>query len=391
MSIESKAVSLLAAMVVGAGCSGPGDPTSPVVQEDTELGQEVVFADSSLESVVQLAIGDGSAPPTLEGVLRLTQLEASDSDIGDLGGIEHLRNLQSLDLASNRIEDITPLAALTGLRMLDLANNAVSDLSPLRELPDLQVLILDGNPIESLDVLLELPALTSLDVQGITGEGPQLDAQVTALRERGVEVYVRALEAEVGPPPGEVPEVEVPRPVAPDNQIVFLSARSGKGPTMYVMDADAPDPVAILDSWRAASVSWSPDRSRLVFRTSFHSLLVADTDGGNLVSLPGALGDYASWSPDGARLVYTGLARSGEKYFTALCTIELDSQRITRITELATGWGEGFHQLSWSPDGTRFAATSGRDGKREIYVMNVDGSGIVNLTQHSEDDYSPAW
>ena len=181
MAIQRKAVSLLTAMgVVGAGCSGPGDPASPVVEEETELGQEVVFVDSSLQSVVELALGEEADPLTLERLLELTQLEAGNRDIGDLGGIEHLRNLQLLDLSSNRIEDISPLGALTGLRMLDLADNAVSDLSPLRELPVLQVLVLDGNPIESLEVLLEVPALTSLDVQGIgggttagwTGDGP---------------------------------------------------------------------------------------------------------------------------------------------------------------------------------------------------------------------------
>ena len=35
--------------------------------------------------------------------------------------------------------------------------------------------------------------------------------------------------------------------------------------------------------------------------------------------------------------------------------------------------------------------TSTRDGNREIYVMNSDGSEQVNLTQHHADDLDPAW
>jgi hypothetical protein len=45
----------------------------------------------------------------------------------------------------------------------------------------------------------------------------------------------------------------------------------------------------------------------------------------------------------------------------------------------------------WSPDGTRIAFESLRDGNSEIYVMGADGSNQVNLTGHEADDYAPAW
>jgi len=34
----------------------------------------------------------------------------------------------------------------------------------------------------------------------------------------------------------------------------------------------------------------------------------------------------------------------------------------------------------WSPDGSRVAFVRYRSGRRDIYVMNVDGSGLVRLT-----------
>ena len=34
---------------------------------------------------------------------------------------------------------------------------------------------------------------------------------------------------------------------------------------------------------------------------------------------------------------------------------------------------------------------SDRDGDRELYVMNIDGSDIVNLTDHPADDRSSVW
>ena len=38
---------------------------------------------------------------------------------------------------------------------------------------------------------------------------------------------------------------------------------------------------------------------------------------------------------------------------------------------------------AWSPDGTKIAFTSNRDNGWEIYVMNADGTGVVKLTNNS--------
>ncbi len=46
---------------------------------------------------------------------------------------------------------------------------------------------------------------------------------------------------------------------------------------------------------------------------------------------------------------------------------------------------------SWSPDGSRFALVSDADGASDIWVIGIDGSDPVNLTQHEAKDHSPAW
>jgi Tol biopolymer transport system component/tetratricopeptide (TPR) repeat protein len=50
----------------------------------------------------------------------------------------------------------------------------------------------------------------------------------------------------------------------------------------------------------------------------------------------------------------------------------------------------------WSPDGKRIVFWSERDDTpeiygREIYVMNADGSGVTRLTNNSRDDSDPTW
>jgi DNA-binding winged helix-turn-helix (wHTH) protein len=45
----------------------------------------------------------------------------------------------------------------------------------------------------------------------------------------------------------------------------------------------------------------------------------------------------------------------------------------------------------WSPDGSRVAFWSNRDGKKEIYVMDADGSQVKRLTNNVADDVNPRW
>jgi Tol biopolymer transport system component len=46
----------------------------------------------------------------------------------------------------------------------------------------------------------------------------------------------------------------------------------------------------------------------------------------------------------------------------------------------------------WSPDTARIAFASDRTGRFEVYVMNMDGSGTIQLTSGATGDRrDPAW
>ena len=52
------------------------------------------------------------------------------------------------------------------------------------------------------------------------------------------------------------------------------------------------------------------------------------------------------------------------------------------------------NRSSWSPDGTRIAFDSNRDGEgaSDIYVINPDGTNPINLTQNPDIwDVNPSW
>jgi Tol biopolymer transport system component len=64
-----------------------------------------------------------------------------------------------------------------------------------------------------------------------------------------------------------------------------------------------------------------------------------------------------------------------------------DAGHIQRMTD-----NPGMDILAaWDPAMQRIAFTSNRDGQNEIYVMNADGTNLVNLTNNPADDQQPAW
>ena len=63
----------------------------------------------------------------------------------------------------------------------------------------------------------------------------------------------------------------------------------------------------------------------------------------------------------------------------------------TELFSLAHRIAREGEEPTLSPDRTRVAFVSYRDGNYEIYVMGADGSAPTNITQHDAWDSNPAW
>ena len=126
---------------------------------------QVTIPDANLRAAIETALRKASgAPITRAEMASLTRLEASDSDIRDLTGLEFATGLTSLILSGNYIPDLTPLSGLTNLTSLILADNNISDLTPLSGLTNLTLLILSGNLFSDISPLSGLTNLTSLNL-----------------------------------------------------------------------------------------------------------------------------------------------------------------------------------------------------------------------------------
>ena len=144
---------------------GKDVPPSPVV----------AIPDANLRAVIEAALGkERGALITRAEMATLTRLEAPNSNISDLTGLEHATNLQRLSLGtawvnggwvnSNDISNLSPLSNLTNLTRMNLDENSISDISALSNLTNLTWLFLDSNSISDISALSNLTNLTWLDL-----------------------------------------------------------------------------------------------------------------------------------------------------------------------------------------------------------------------------------
>ncbi len=135
------------------------DPWSSIGEGTTKLVSlpRVEFVDANLARIVRrkLRLFTGGLHIDLlkiprESLSKLMELDASDSKITHLTGLEHATQLTELDISDNQISDISPLAQLTQLTELDISDNQISDITPLTQLTQLTELDFGSNPITDI-------------------------------------------------------------------------------------------------------------------------------------------------------------------------------------------------------------------------------------------------
>jgi TolB protein len=186
--------------------------------------------------------------------------------------------------------------------------------------------------------------------------------------------------------------------------------------------------------------AWSPDGRRVAFsreRERGSDLFVLRLGGSHprrVLRSPGWDGCPA-WSPDGRRLAFHRLVMNTEptKRIQDIYTVRLDGRGLRRLTVEGSSFNPswsmgnriawhyradilGFYDIftmkhdgsdrrrlttnannsdpNWSPDGRRLVFSGGENINeidRELFAVNADGSGLVELTQTDSWSWYPAW
>jgi Tol biopolymer transport system component len=160
---------------------------------------------------------------------------------------------------------------------------------------------------------------------------------------------------------------------------------TGKGDDdIYEMSADGKTIHRLTtDPGRDTFPDWSPDSRQISFisdRDGSRNLFVMDADGGNQrqltdqQQLPRTARGYVQWqqwSPDGQEKAFT--YNPGTEQGTSLYIIRPDGDGLRQLVDRAA-------EPAWSPDGQKIYFFSNRTGQVEIWVINRDGTELKQVS-----------
>ncbi len=204
-------------------------------------------------------------------------------------------------------------------------------------------------------------------------------------------------------------ETEVQPSFSPDgSQIVFCAPRDD-GWHIYMIQAEGGSAIKQITTSSpryAYYPSFSPDGKKILFYSVDYYLNpntqkweIKDTTIWTYEIDTGMLTQWGSglmpkFTPDGEKIVFKKQA-SGDKYY-GLWMLDLKTGAETHIVG---GQDFGIWQFDISPDGKKIVFSSDKDTKdsskerknTNLWVVNIDGTELTQLTFHMSDDIWPVW
>ena len=173
---------------------------------------------------------------------------------------------------------------------------------------------------------------------------------------------------------------------SPDGTKIAFDAEFGGFDQIYVINADGTGLTQLTFSPAGENhvTRESPDGARIVLSSnhgvSSQEIMVMNADGTGIVNLtnsPTSDEFQPDWSSDGSRIVFDSYAAgSGTQDVWIMDTDGSEQADLTPGTEASFDGA-----ATWSPDGTKLAFHSTREGNVEVFVMNSDGTGVTRLTE----------
>ena len=171
----------------------------------------------------------------------------------------------------------------------------------------------------------------------------------------------------------------------PDGQVITFSARCHccncrLYNDVWRINVDGTNETLLADDFYT-DPQWSPDGTKYTLQ-EVDLIFIQNSDGTNRFGL--VQGCCVDWSPDGSTIAYGNVNR--------IHLVEPAGINDRILPAPDSGYASG---PEWSPDGTRIAfqsySISGAFPGQEPYVMNADGSGLIELAPGIQANSSVDW
>ncbi len=179
--------------------------------------------------------------------------------------------------------------------------------------------------------------------------------------------------------------------VSPDGKALAFTSSGGTNPSIYIYNLDTHEKTRLTNKASVdGSPSYSPDGKYITFvsnRAGNPQIYVMELATGDTRPLTKTFNwsDSPQWSPTGEWIVFSG--RESPYHPMDIFLVDLTGTQLRRLTTDA-GSNE---DPTWSPDGRFIAFTTTRNGKRQLYLMDMDGSAPHLLADLKGDSFTPHW
>lgn len=179
--------------------------------------------------------------------------------------------------------------------------------------------------------------------------------------------------------------------VSPDGKALAFTSSGGTNPSIYIYNLETHQKTQITNKASVdGSPSYSPDGKYITFvsnRAGNPQIYVMELATGNTRMLTKNFNwaDSPQWSPTGEWIVFSG--REAPYHPMDIFLVDLTGTQLRRLTTDA-GSNE---DPTWSPDGRFIAFTTTRNGKQQLYMMDMDGSAPHLMADLKGDSFTPHW
>jgi len=263
----------------------------------------------------------------------------------------------------------------------------------------------------------DAPRDATLNIRQVsyTREGADFDATITpdgkhlfyasTRHRKTADIYMKSVDGQTVTQFTSDPANDVMPAVSPDGSMVaFCSDRSGNW-DIYVKRIEGGKTIQITqDPAHEVHPSWSPDGTELIFsalgrQSGKWEMVVVDVDFNAKRRFIG-FGLFPEFSPDGRKIVYQRARFRGTRTFS-VWTMDYADGEGRHPTEIAGATNAAVINPTSSPDGRRVAFATvlnptsddptARPESANLWIINVDGTGRVKLTNDTYANLQPTW